>query len=141
MVGRKSRRVGKLGASAGVVRARFEPHVARGGEAGLGGGHVRVNERVKSPKLGTHVGKTLSRRDPMKVAQHFGAGLAFFKTIRPGRDDRSSLRSLRRYRGEEPNVSIVPTGRTWLWHHFPALKCWATFIGSLRDESSDDAAR
>ncbi len=50
MAGRKSRRVGKLGVSAGVVRARFEPHVARGGEAGLGGGHVRVNERVKSPK-------------------------------------------------------------------------------------------
>jgi hypothetical protein len=36
---------------------------------------------------------------------------------------------------KSPDFLSSLTGRTCLWHQFPALKCWATFTESLRDAS------
>jgi hypothetical protein len=73
---------------------------------------------------------------PTKVAQHFSAGSTFYNAKRPATDDRSELHSLRCWRIEKrPFLSSLP-GRTYLLHHFPALKCWATFVESLQDGGS-----
>jgi hypothetical protein len=51
----------------------------------------------------------------------------------PIRDDRSPAPLVGHAFGD-PNGSIVPVGRIWLLCSFPALKCWATIIQSLRDD-------
>jgi hypothetical protein len=38
-------------------------------------------------------------------------------------------------------VSIVPPGRIGVYYPYPAINCWATFIGSRRDESLERRVR
>jgi hypothetical protein len=85
--------------------------------------------------VGYMPGGTLSRRDPRKVAQHFSAGLALCNATRPGRDDRSPLAIDKSNWCQKTSASIVPIGTDPSLHHFPALKCRATFTLSLRDRS------
>jgi hypothetical protein len=71
----------------------------------------------------------------MKVAQYFRCVIGY---VRDGTID-GCLRSWGRAGDQESGLLSSLTGRTCFCDIFPALKCWATFIGSLRDESSPQA--
>src|ERR1700746_282565 len=63
--------------------------------------------------------------------------------IRPGRDDRRLLTLLKpctRGPGAKTLLSSLP-GRTFFFALFPSTSYWATFIASLRDESSAHASK
>ena len=67
------------------------------------------------------------------------AGLSFLKSIRPERDDRQMHGiACARVRNQKSCVSIVPPGRTCLFTSFPSTSYWATFTGSLRDNSAPE---
>jgi hypothetical protein len=90
---------------------------------------------VNVMQVRSSAGGTLSRRDPMKVAQHSSAGLTLRKATRPGRDDRSPSAIDKSNWCQKTSASIVPLGTDPSLCHFPALNCWATFTLSLRDRS------
>jgi hypothetical protein len=63
-------------------------------------------------------------------------GLAFLKSIRPGRDDRRMVAIAEpRARHLKPTVSIVPYRTDLFFASFPSTSYWATFTESLRDKS------
>jgi hypothetical protein len=71
----------------------------------------------------------------MKIAQQFIAGLGSERCARPARDDRNHLFSVKQ---RNFHLSSL-TGRVISKNANPALKCWATFIASLRDASSHES--
>jgi hypothetical protein len=74
----------------------------------------------------------------MKVAQHEVLGSRPKEAARPGRDDRRLFTLMKphtRRPGTKTLLSSLP-GRTSLFALFPSTSYWATFIESLRDDSS-----
>jgi hypothetical protein len=86
----------------------------------------------------------------VKVAHHFSGGASVVLRVRPGGTighefwsyrvrsivQRFTSDALPRIRGQGSNISIVPPGRIPFETAPPALKCWATFIRSLRDDDA-----
>jgi hypothetical protein len=71
----------------------------------------------------------------MKVAHHFSGGSGFMERTRPARDDRALLANPESIGCR----NLIILSSLWdgpvLSHTNPALKCWATFTESLRDDS------
>jgi len=73
----------------------------------------------------------------MKVTQYEVLGWGSEKVIRPGQDGRSAGYTCEaRYGRQRAESSIVPVGTDTSLECQPSTSCWATFIRSLRDDSS-----
>jgi hypothetical protein len=81
---------------------------------------------------------SINRRVPEGLGESSPALQCWVWTSRgdASRQGRWSFSQVVRYREQPPEiVSIVPPGRIGVYYPYPAINCWATFIGSLRDES------
>ena len=77
----------------------------------------------------------LSGQGPDESSPVRSAGLAFLKSIRPGRDDRQMLAIAEPRAKSKAECFDRPYGTDLPFTSFPSTSYWATFTESLRDKS------
>jgi hypothetical protein len=77
--------------------------------------------------------RTLVPQGPNESSPVRSAGLAFLKSIRPGRDDRQMLAIAERRAKPKAECFYRPYGTDLPFASFPSTSYWATFVRSLRD--------